>query len=94
MAKTWLASLIAVSPANFASALNAGGKDSYVHVMNDGIVMFHMNQFTPRFGLPPRAVGSPACDAFNSTAPVGQAKLSLLLTAYASGKDVAVYGLN
>jgi hypothetical protein len=64
------------------------GKVSLVHVMNNGVVIFILSG---------NRTAQPSCStqqrwAFNSTTAAGQAKLSLLLTAYSSGKILVVYG--
>ncbi len=74
-----------------ASASNQGpGRISYVHVMNNGVVLFLMS--VTRGAVPGCATPQPTRWAFNGATAAGQAKLSLLLTAYASGKSITVYG--
>ncbi len=74
-----------------ASASSQGpGSVSYVHVMSNGIVMFLMTG--TRGAVPTCATPQPTRWAFNGTTAAGQAKLSVLLTAYASGKSITVYG--
>jgi hypothetical protein len=74
-----------------ATASDQGpGRVSYVHVLNNGVVLFIMT--APRGTPPSCATSEPTRWAFNSTTAAGQAKLSVLLTAYASAKDVWIYG--
>jgi hypothetical protein len=75
------------------AASEAQGRVTRVYVMNDGQAMFHLDA-PLRTGLPACAVNLPTRWAFNANTPAGQAKLSLVLTAYASGKELYVVGQN
>ena len=61
--------------------------------MNNGVAMFHLDD-SARVGLPACAANKPARWAFNASNPERQAKLSLVLTAYSSGKELMVHGLD
>jgi hypothetical protein len=72
-----------------ASATTATGTISYIHVMSNGVVLFHMSE--SRTGLPTCAA-SPVRFAFNATTAAGQARLSVIMTAYVANKTVTVHG--
>lgn len=94
MVKMYWKSIVALplafaSTAAFASS-QGPSRISYVHVMDNGIVMFIMTgtrSTPPSCGTP-----TPTRWAFNGATAAGQAKLSVLLTAYASGKNIMIYG--
>jgi|GEM_PF-1119321 len=72
-----------------ALASDRAGTISLVHSMPDGVILFYLSGS--------RAPAPPSCNvvdrwAFNATTAAGQARLALLLTAYASGKVIAVHG--
>jgi hypothetical protein len=73
-----------------AQASDAGpGLVHNIYVMEDGVVLFHL---TGARTSPPACVVHLTRWAFDSTTPAGQAKMSLLLTAYTSQKPVAIHG--
>jgi hypothetical protein len=82
------ATILAVAPI-WAHGGNAGGNISYVHFMGNGVVLFSLNGFRN---------DTPACAtittrfAFNATTPVGKVQAAGLLTAYAQGKAITVFG--
>lgn len=86
--------LIAISClSGAANASTATGKINRVYVMGNGVAMFHLDH-PPRTDLPACATGLPTRWAFNAATPEGQAKLSLVLTAYSSGREMVVHGLD
>jgi hypothetical protein len=74
-----------------AAASEAQGRVTRVYVMNNGVAMFHLDA-PLRTGLPACAVNLPTRWAFDANTPAGQAKLSLILTAYSLGKEIRVIG--
>ena len=74
-----------------AQASDAGpGLVHNLYVMENGVVLFHLTG--ARTSPPTCGAPYPARWAFDSTTPTGQAKMSLLLTAYSSQKPVAIHG--
>ena len=74
-----------------AQASSAGsGVVHNVFIMENGVVLFHLTG--SRTSLPACGMYFPTRWAFDSTTPAGQAKLSFLMTVYASQKPIAVYG--
>ena len=74
-----------------AQASNAGpGVVHNLFIMENGVVLFHLTG--SRTSLPTCGAYFPTRWAFDSTTPAGQAKLSFLMTVYASQKPIAVYG--
>lgn len=81
-----------LAPAGIANASEAGpGTVHALHVMPNGTILFHLTG---------SRTSPPACHtmsnrwAFDGTTPAGQAKLALLLSAYAAQKPIVVYGTN
>ncbi len=85
--------MIAAVGSSPAAASEGQGRIWRVYVMNNGIAMFHLDG-PVRTGLPSCAANLPTRWAFDAKTPEGQAKLSLVLTAHASGKEVRVIGQN
>jgi hypothetical protein len=82
---------LAVSCCSPASATTATGTISYIHVMSNGVVLFLMSN--SRTGLPTCAAATdPTRFAFNATTAAGQARLSVIMTAYVANKTVTVHG--
>jgi hypothetical protein len=74
-----------------ASASTAGpGTVHNIYVMDNGVVLFHLTG--GRTAPPACGTSYPARWAFDGTGPVGQARLSFLLTAYTAQKPVAIHG--
>ncbi len=76
-----------------AAASEARGKVSKVYVTRWGVALFHIDA-PARTGVPACGAGLPTRWAFNAKTPEGQAMLSFILTAFASGKELEVYGQN
>jgi len=62
-----------------------------MHVMASGVVLFHLSG--NRTDLLACGNQIPTRWAFDGKTAAGQARLSLLLTAYASGKPIRIYGV-
>jgi hypothetical protein len=75
-----------------AAASSAQGKVSRVYMVY-GVAMILLDT-PPRAGVPACGAGNGTRWAFNATTPAGQAMLSVILTAYASGRPVSIYGTN
>ena len=74
-----------------AHASNAGpGRIHNVHAMPNGVILFYLEG--PRDAPPTCGSGQPTRWALDGSTPAGQARLSLLLTAYSSQKQVSVRG--
>lgn len=71
-------------------ASTASGKVFGVHTLSNGVVLFSLDTGA-RSGLP-ACVTQTSRWAFDATTPAGQARLSLLLTAFASGTTIHVIG--
>ncbi len=76
------------APAAQASNTVAG-RVTFVHVMDNGVVLF--NHTGTRTTQPACAI-SQGRWTFDASTPAGQAKLSLLLTAYSTKQPVVIYG--
>jgi len=82
-------SLSLVSTARIASTAGPGTVHN-IYVMDNGVVLFHLTG--ARTAAPACGSAYPERWAFDGTGPVGQARLSFLLTAYTAQKPVAVHG--
>ncbi|PXA84658.1 hypothetical protein DMC18_23630 [Caulobacter sp. D5] len=83
-----LAATALVAPTAQASS-SASGLVIYLHVMDNGTVLFH--HLGSRTATPTCATNT-ARWAFDGSTPAGQAKLALLTTAYATKQPIVVYG--
>jgi hypothetical protein len=83
-------SVWAWNPASAQSVATGSISNVDVQTANGGKVIF--NQGSNRSGVPTCATITNRW-AFDGTTPAGQATLSLILSAYMSGKSVTVHGL-
>jgi len=83
------ASLLLSGVAAHASDTGAGTVHN-VYIMESGVVLFHLTG--SRTSLPACGTYFPTRWAFDSTTPAGQAKLSFLMTVYASQKPIGIHG--
>ncbi len=90
--KMQLLALLVLGLSNPAhSSVRQAGRITYPHVMPNGVVLFLHGGVV--VGTPPGcAAGNPGRWAFDASTPAGQAKLSVLLTAYSQGKSITVHG--
>ncbi|WP_375396473.1 hypothetical protein [uncultured Sphingomonas sp.] len=72
-----------------ASSAGAGAIHNVLPIQNNGPVLF--NQDGTR-STPPACSTIPGRWAIDASTPGGQAKLAVLLTAYAQGRQITVYG--
>lgn len=72
-----------------AQSVQGNGRLSQVHVMRGGVVLFTSDGSRSQT---PTCHTMPNRWAFDATTPAGQAMLSVILTAYSSGKRVDVHG--
>lgn len=91
-----LKTLLFVTCCSFCPALSYAGTVSSSNIINPTV----MPNGQVIFSVTGARSGSPSCAtvtyrfAFDSTTPAGRSQLALLLTAYAMGKTVLVYGNN
>jgi hypothetical protein len=81
------AMIMTASPAEASSVV---GKASSILILANGLVFFNMSG--TRTTSPSCAAGLPLRWVFNGATAAGQARLSLLLTAYSTGKSLEITG--
>ena len=83
-------SLLLSGIAAHASDTVGAGTVHNVYIMESGVVLFHLTG--SRTSVPACGTYFPDRWAFDSTTPAGQAKLSFLMTVYASQKPIGIHG--